>query len=413
MKYTFDMYQSKTPETPECIMMLKTINKCLDNERCRHYLLSNGLLEFQIKQLKTLGHRKQLKHTLACLVRFLKIKKYRMKLHKSELIPSLLQLFKHTNPLVREYSGRIVAELSRYESNHDTLVGEQNLGLTWFFDMCENLLDYDLLAHVYKIVMELSYVPTIFWWVADRLDIIPLLWAAVTNPNPKCNEYGCSALVPYIGPIPGSHDIVRRIAGGVFDLMSLTYNEDDGAKAGAITLLSRIACDTENLNILDSLGFIDRLFELSKTAVHPRLRYAIGLGFGSCGHDKKRSFELGKRGAVTILVEWLLNDNDSYVQLGVVSGLWKLSYELINCMVMIKYQIVERLLEIMACDNECLHNSVAALLTNMRRLARIAEYQKYVDEELPPEAAAGKITDVDLILPYQYPDLVEPDIHIE
>ncbi|CAH1389975.1 unnamed protein product [Nezara viridula] len=341
MKYTLDTYQLKKPETPDAIMMLKTINKCLDDEQCRYYLLSNGLVEFQIKQLKTLGHRKQLKHTLASLVRFLKIKKYRMMMHKSDLIPGLLQLFKHTNPLVREYSGRIVAELSRYEDNHDILIGEQNLGLIWLIDMCENLLDYDLLAHVYKIVMELSYVPTIYWWVADRLEIIPLLWAAVTNPNPRCIEYGCSALVPYIGPIPGSHDTVRRIDGGVFDLMSLTYNEDDGAKAGALTLLSRMACEQENLDILARLGFIDRLFDLSKTAKHPRLRYAIGLCFGSCGHDRKRSFKLGERGAVTILVEWLLNDNDSYVQLGVVSGLWKLSYELINCMVMIKYQIVE------------------------------------------------------------------------
>lgn len=67
----------------------------------------------------------------------------------------------------------------------------------------------------------------------------------------------------------------------------------------------------------------------------------------------------------------------------------------------------------MACDNECLHNSVAALLTNMRRLARVAEYKKYVDEHLPPEKAAGAITDLDLILPYQYPDVEEPDIRIE
>lgn len=89
----------------------------------------------------------------------------------------------------------------------------------------------------------------------------------------------------------------------------------------------------------DLLSEDDNLFILLQK--HPRLRYAIGYGFGSCAQKKKVSFSLGKRGAVTILLDWLVTDDDRYAQLGIVTGLWKLSYEPINCKTIIQASVAE------------------------------------------------------------------------
>ncbi|KAL1129974.1 hypothetical protein AAG570_012918, partial [Ranatra chinensis] len=289
------------------------------------------------------------------------------RLEQLNTVQLLVQLLNDNHEEVLTNVAGALGECAKLEHNREEIVRCGGI------ERLVHLLTYDnpqLLENVTKVLGECANNAESMAKIA-QLDGVRFIWSLLKNKSNSVQSTAASALVPCIKNYKGSAEMVRSLVGGLELLVSLLKSEDKDVVRNVCLAISHIAADRDNLAVITDHGVIPLLCNLVDTE-EDGLRESVSLAMGSCCMWGDNCLELGKLGAVPPLVSYMAS-SDPRVHRSTALALYNLSSHPFNCITLHRSGVVPYLLVTIASSDESVQQASAGCLSNIRRLALIAD----------------------------------------
>ncbi|KAK2963182.1 putative armadillo-type protein [Blattamonas nauphoetae] len=201
--------------------------------------------------------------------------------------------------------------------------------------------------------------------IIAKSDGLRLLWSLFKSDNNSVITAAAFALTLLVADKQNATYVGSNYVGALAQVVELLTINDNGVRAAACAVISKIGLIDQNLHILVEVGVMPLLASLASTK-NPLLRRHLSDAISSCCRTPDTARLMGKlEGVLPCLLFFKEKDKD--ILRSAASAIRALSFDASNCLLLRQANCVAILTELLLSEDATTQNHAADAISNIRR----------------------------------------------